>query len=1033
MPQPAGYTRPKADKPLVKVFQKGFITEATAISFPEDAAKDLDNIDIELKGSVRRRLGFDQEPDGILIGQGSLDDETFPGTLGGPLSLAGGSVESTLSYSWNAVTLSTSAGEAATFVYRDADDGNDPNAGDSQLAVNSAASAPVMPISFQCEAQDNHTGAIIVDVNADDFDVITMTANVAVQQFGSEYKECQIQFTFGTDSNGAGPGLRLPWKGSSPHRWVRYINTSHEVWTGDAELQTSGQLAAEPPEFMSVSVVATKVDVNEYRVDYIMTDLVTQAILGAGTCTSNVGFNGGYCGFKWTADHADPSDCAFSNIVITTATVASDGDGETLTVAGNEKAITTHKWPSPNGEDDINFQVIQVGNTLFFQDLDQSAVSLTGGDVPAGSASLRFDGAGTGFIYNTSAAEAAKVRLQSTVGLGRIWFTSTAVIPFYAELDRTDPANPRIVLRPNGYESPYATNSITGARVIRDFNGVQDNLDVDEQSATITPAHAYNLLNQGWINDYIDEYEASASVYPSNAQQWFIGKNSLNNFDPAELLKIDTGTTQVPRGRFTIDALVGSKDGRAHSIAALVSPIDFDGLHDEKASSGWTANAFFAGRVFYAGERNQKRPNGVYFSKSLQSPRDSGSFFQEADPTSENISDLIATDGGVIYITEADRIRRLVPFGAGLLVMASNGIWFLYGGEGGFTASNYSVEKISSTGILSPQTVIEADQAILFWAENSIHAIQAGQGLPVITDLGEDTILTFYNAIPLEVRDLAMGGYDPVSKTAVWMYTDEIDPDASDSQFTRALLLNLRTGGFTKYSFTDVADGSEFWGVGPGFAARIAVVAQEEEQLFLNDEVTPVTLNDDVTLLYVLDSVTSSTALSGLRMKFLWIDGRPGNMGIRLVEPNSLTFKDFGTMDETSDYVSYVEAFDANLGDLQRKKQVTYLHSFFNRTEVGFDEDLVARHQSGCMVSARWDWHNTGTGNRWGTPQKAYRYRRSYAPVSSDDTYDTGESVVYTKLKIRGQGRAVRYYYESESGKDFQLLGYNTSFTADEV
>jgi hypothetical protein len=34
------------------------------------------------------------------------------------------------------------------------------------------------------------------------------------------------------------------------------------------------------------------------------------------------------------------------------------------------------------------------------------------------------------------------------------------------------------------------------------------------------------------------------------------------------------------------------------------------------------------------------------------------------------------------------------------------------------------------------------------------------------------------------------------------------------------------------------------------------------------------------------------------------------------------------------------------------------------------------------------------------------------------------ETVVHTKLKLRGKGKTVRFRFDSEAGKDFVLLGY---------
>ena len=81
-------------------------------------------------------------------------------------------------------------------------------------------------------------------------------------------------------------------------------------------------------------------------------------------------------------------------------------------------------------------------------------------------------------------------------------------------------------------------------------------------------------------------------------------------------------------------------------------------------------------------------------------------------------------------------------------------------------------------------------------------------------------------------------------------------------------------------------------------------------------------------------------------------------------------------------------------------------------------------------MTAKFDWNTTSTGKRWCGPYQVYRYQRVYVPVDVNDLYDTGESVIITKNKVRGKGKAMQLRFESEDGKDFQLLGYSIPYTA---
>lgn len=692
--------------------------------------------------------------------------------------------------------------------------------------------------------------------------------------------------------------------------------------------------------------------------------------------------------------------------------------------AREEIAVTAHPWPQPGGAANLNFIVFQIGNRIFVQDWDADAVSDPAAiaEHVTGPTSFLVDDPSTGFVYNTSHIEAAKVPMQSTPGFGHLWMTSTALIPFYLEYDT---ATETIAIHPVGFDAADASAQF-GRLSIRDFNGVSDGLAIDNQPATLSTLHRYNLLNQGWTSTQYNDYFAGQGKYPSNSQQWILGKDSSDVFDDALLVKQDFGNSPAPKGRGVLHALLGDRD-------SVFSGVSFADAQDEKSDTSFASCAFFAGRVWFSGERNQKRPNGVYFSKTLQKITDAGTLMQENDPTSEHFSDLVATDGGVIYITEAATILRLIPFGAGLLVMATNGIWFIYGGEGGFTATNFSTEKVSATGIIGASTVAATDQQVVFFAENSVHVVALPERgvIPAVIDIAEAKIFSYYGLINRSARARANACYDSISKKVFWSWQD-VDPESQTGLYDRMLILDSRTGAFTKYSFVSGEVG--YFGNGVVFPKRSITRPQTLETVVtVTDGTVTHSVSGDVVAF--VDGVDEDEFLNSIKVVIL--DGVVE--GLHIGEFYDTNFRDYRTMTSYTpqDFVSYVITGDEIAGDMQRNKQATFLHNFFNRTEIGFEIDtagqLIAKRPSGCTVVARWDWHNTAAGGRWSDAQRAYRYRRPYNPVDVNDTFDTGEEIVYTKLKIRGKGRALTLRYESESQKDFQLLGYSVAFTANGV
>ena len=96
------------------------------------------------------------------------------------------------------------------------------------------------------------------------------------------------------------------------------------------------------------------------------------------------------------------------------------------------------------------------------------------------------------------------------------------------------------------------------------------------------------------------------------------------------------------------------------------------------------ALAFAFGRVFYI------LSSTLYFSPLLESFANIGDCFQEADPTSEHITDIIDTDGGTIQLPEAGVLSSIKTVGDSLVVGSNQGVWQIKAAEGeNFTATNF--------------------------------------------------------------------------------------------------------------------------------------------------------------------------------------------------------------------------------------------------------------------------------------------------------------------------------------------------------
>jgi len=663
-------------------------------------------------------------------------------------------------------------------------------------------------------------------------------------------------------------------------------------------------------------------------------------------------------------------------------------------------AVSTHTWEAVGGDGNLNFLVIQIGSTLYFHDLGESSVS-------AGEKSFTAD-LTTYLAPGQSGAETEKVSIAS--GKGICFVVSKKVNPFYIT-----------------YDSVTDTISTTEITVeVRDFNGLSDGLAVDENPTSLSTAHEYNLKNQGWVNppgvstSLITTYYSSQSKYPSNNQIWFIGKDTDENFSPTLLSKQDFGNTPAPRGRFILNAFFKDR-----STVSGVSGITVESVLNRPESV-----AFFSGRVFYSGVQGSSVGSNLYFSQILfDSFENVGYCHQTADPTSENDSILADADGGVISIPQIGTIKKLVPLDRFLVVFADNGIWAITGTDTGFTAASYDVLDVSKVNCISGDSLTEVEGIPIWWSNQGIYTLEVNSIAKNLSvkNLTESTIQTFYDSnITATAKLNAQAQYDRASKTVVWLYKED-DTGTNLNQFDRALLFDLRLGSFYPWKFSELASNTPY-----------------PASLFNTSNLNIITTNEVVTdgALTVTDSGVSLTDLvittggTNTFLKFLTLIPSGSFSSYTFSELNSRSFFDWETSDGVGvDFSSYiVTGYDLS-EDIMRDKQIVYINTYFKRTEDAWeltgDGDYILQNPSSCFLQAQWQWSDSVNSNKWSAAQQVYRFRQNPLPVLGDLGFDSGFPVIITKNKLRGFGESLSLKFYSESGKDFNLLGWGIMMTGE--
>lgn len=643
----------------------------------------------------------------------------------------------------------------------------------------------------------------------------------------------------------------------------------------------------------------------------------------------------------------------------------------------SDDAIASFRWN--NAANDVNHQlaVVQAGQRLFV--FDASAVSI--------SASLLA-------TIDLSAYITGKTVISADSGMGHFFVAEGKGNVIYLSFNPTTLA---ITVTP-----------IT--ILIRDQFGVDDALGVDVQPGALTAAHNYNLLNQGWGSTNITAYKADpGSVYPSNAQQWFVGKDASDVFQAALLKKQDFGTTPAPRGRYVINAFARSTS--RDTLSGLITAADLE--------TGYPSVVGFAfERVFYAGCHSvntaggQYNPNYtgfVFYSRTLRSAKDFGQCHSDADPTSEHDSELVETDGGFINIPESGPIYKLIQKEGAMLVFAAKGVWAITGGDSGFTGTTHQVKKITSFGVSSASPIVDAETAVLYWNRGGIYVLGPDEnGMPSAKNITEETIQTYFNTLTKATKLNAVGSFDNVNRRLSWMFNDADDYTGNTfkNKYNKELVYDFVLSAWYLNTISPIGEPSPY----------IAGYLETPDFLLREDGIR--TRGESVTKYLTVQFINPAANAASISFAYY----------------RDPTFRDWKSADAVGvAYASYLITGYEVMGDSARAKQTPYLTMHFKQTERNSVDDGLgqpkADNPSGCLVQAQWDWANSSNSGKWGQEFQAYRLLRPYVLPAIGQPIDYGQEVITTKNRLPGSGKALSLYIHSDGDKDFYIYGWAINFT----
>lgn len=663
-------------------------------------------------------------------------------------------------------------------------------------------------------------------------------------------------------------------------------------------------------------------------------------------------------------------------------------------------AFTVGEWTGVAGEGNRNFVVVQRANLVYFYDNVGDSISAT---QKAFTLDL------TTYTATGTQQPAGRAPISCVSAVGKLILVASNIEP---------------VLVTYNPDTDTISHQVVTVQ-IRDLLGTSDGLAVDNRPATLSAAHKYNLYNQGWPQAHIDSYFTATTKYPSNAQVWTAGKDSTDTFSVALLDKQDFGTTPAAKGRFVLSLF-----NRDRSTASGVA-----GIATETESFRPTTCAFYAGRAWFAGVKSKDIGSWVVFSQVADTSDKFGKCYQEADPTSEHISDLVDTDGGVVPLQDAGQIIKLVAAYNSILVFADNGVWQIVGGlESGFSATAYEVRKVSVVGCVGPEAVVEASSAVFFWSHEGIWAIKPNQaGALFAESLSDNRIRSFVVGINANAKAYVQGKYFSSEHTIYWLFNGNKDADGVLVRFkkSRLLCLDLQLGAFYTHTIGALSTLSPYT-VGAVVSKHRTTFTQQYNVV---DSVGNNVVDSSSNQL-VANIASESAAIS--KLKFLTVVPQSGGTTFKATfatfEDGAVAaakFKDWYSADSIGASFAPFITTGYDLGADQggdKALQALYITTFMRRTETGTDSSGNATNPSSCLMQARWDWADSAAAGKWGVSQEVYRHRRLFLPPVPSSTFDDGYPVVVSKTKIRGRGKALHLRFAAGLDKDMQLLGWSIPF-----
>ena len=438
-------------------------------------------------------------------------------------------------------------------------------------------------------------------------------------------------------------------------------------------------------------------------------------------------------------------------------------------------------------------------------------------------------------------------------------------------------------------------------------------------STTIDGAGVLNADPVAYTYSYMSLFPATADVFNYLSTTAASDPSALGSFSPWEVAKQSPITDFNVGGKFitpawyidTMATLTGSLPPAAGTIVPGPSVL-------RSTRRRPSAVGALNGHVVWASE-DYNQTSCLFISQQLSSADKAGRCYQSADPTAQEVNDLVDTDGLVLPIPGLGSVLAMVQLGGYLILLTASGVWALSGSGDmvGLTANSVNVMKVSDFGCSSPTSVAVLNSTLFYWGVDGIYAMRMQPEIEV-TSLTRRTIQSWFNAIPQARHKGVIGVADSALSRIEWLLPGHPYGENKD----KILVFRAETGGFYKHSIDNTVV-RLYTPLAPHTSAINSSDTLLDELVTTTGDHITNTAGDYVVVQF------SGVLYSGAERRFRYF-GRQRSTDYALVgEAADFSFKDFVDEGGTVDAAAYIE-FPYRYNQTRMSgMQVPYINCFF--------------------------------------------------------------------------------------------------------